>query len=163
MDRGEAQAVIAREIEGLTRRLGLTHWEVRVSTEPFRRGPGDSPLGECTPDADYEHAYVQLDADAIDTEEKLLRVFRHELFHVLLAPFRVYREAVTTHVRAGTAADRTEQRVWRHAEEQAVVNLERMYRGLAGPAPAAAVPGPAPAPDPGPPRGAGRRRSRREG
>ena len=136
MDVSQAKAIVERDLEGLLDTFGLGHWDVRVDLDAIR-DEGPNTIGISSPNADYEHAYIRLDAEAIATEDKLLRVLRHELFHVVVSPLRVYREAANQHLRRGSPAYGSDQRTWEHFEEQVICNLERLYKGLTATAKAA--------------------------
>lgn len=130
MDRSAVKAIVDREIEPLMRRLGIPHWRITVSLEPApQKDSGRYLSGHVDRFVDYEHAHVTLNPEAFDDESDVLRVLRHELLHVVLAPIDVFVNAVEATLE-GHAAAPTLQAVWTHAMERAVGHLERMYRGL---------------------------------
>lgn len=147
MDRSAVEAVAAAALPLLVARLGLERWELGVSclAEPAEPS-GRQPQGHCTRMADYQSAHITLNHEAVGGTDEVLATLRHELFHVILAPFDLFRESVAL---ANPPADVAAilDRIWQHAEESAVANLERMYAGLDA-ARAAAAAGPV---DPVPP------------
>lgn len=135
MDRSAVAAIVERHLPALMDRLGLAHWSIRVCFD-LREGDEDSCLrGRCTILPDYDRARIELDPDALDDEAAVLDTLTHELLHVVLGPIEVYVAAVRP------LADRDEttaavlDEVRKHAIEQAVICLERMYRGLTGSVP----------------------------
>lgn len=145
MDRSKVQEIVEREIESLMRRLGIPHWNVKVRLDQIGQAPdGWRRVGQCDLRPDYNRAIVEINPDDIDDEQHLMKVLRHELFHILLSPYTVYREIVAQYVPTGTPEDRADTRAYTHFMEQAVVNLERMFQGLTGqqdtPAPVASDP-----------------------
>lgn len=130
MDRSKVKAIVEREIGPLMGRLGIPHWKVTVSYG--LRGESDDATinAQCTRLVDYNRALIEFDPDALDDEAEVLRVLRHELFHILLSPFDVYTGAVRR-LDLGSAEAVLDQ-VQTHATEQAVINLERMYSELVG-------------------------------
>jgi hypothetical protein len=137
MDRSAVKKVIEANIKDLLEKLGLPHWDIKIELGPIEGGA----TGQCGRKIDYNQAYVELDPELLDDEEHVLKVLRHELFHVVLSPYDLYERAVAN---AGLSddMDRVLGRIWTHAMEKAVINLERLFSGLT------ARP---PEPPPGPP------------
>lgn len=133
MDRSAVKAIVDREIEPLMRRLGIPHWRITVAFEPAPTDAnGRFRAGHVSRYVDYEHAHVTLNPEAFEDESDVLRVLRHELLHVVLAPIDVFVNAVEATMKDHPAAPTLES-VWTHAMERAVGHLERMYRGLTEP------------------------------
>jgi hypothetical protein len=128
MDRSAVEAIVRREIEPLKERLGLAHWHTAVDLGPIE----DGAIGQCSRKIDYDKAYIELDPGRLDDEEEILKVLRHELFHVIVSPFDLFERGVANAGLSG-AMNAVLGRVWDHAVEQAVINLERMFAGLTRP------------------------------
>ena len=129
MDRNAVEAVVDREIEGLIHRLGVAHWRIEVRYD-LR---DDETLGECTRLVNYNKAIVRLNAELLDDDDAVLKTLRHELFHIVLAPFDLFITAAADTVNESTALAAVLDTVKHHAIEKTVINLERMYRGLSHP------------------------------
>jgi hypothetical protein len=128
MDKSEVQSIAERELKRLSKRLGLTHWEIKLSFLP--EATDDDGLlrrGECTRLVDYYNAHISLNPEAFDDEESLVKTLRHELFHIVLAPFDLYTSLVADAVEEDKIAREMLDRVRDHACEQTVVNLEIMF------------------------------------
>jgi hypothetical protein len=123
LDRSACKRIVECEIVGLLEACGVPHWHVEVVYGPI----GGNAVGECERLLDYESAEIRIDPERIDDEEHLLKVLRHETFHIVLAPFDLLR----TWIEAGLDGAELEkvQRVVRHAEETAVKALSRMWWG----------------------------------
>jgi hypothetical protein len=135
MDRSEVSAFVERELEPLVRRLGLTQWEIKLSfTCEASDDDGFLKRGECTRLVDYQSAHIGLNPEAFDSTDELLKTLRHELFHVVLAPFDLYTSLVATALEGNTPLQEMLDRVKEHACELSVFNLERMFQNLTGPA-----------------------------
>lgn len=136
MDRSEVKAIVDRELTPLCRRLGIDHWTIkyRVEARPADGDAGTLAKGECTRLVDYDDAFVTLNAEAFDDEAQVMKTLRHELFHIVLAPFDIFWQAVEQAV----DAERWKilDCIWKHAVEQAVICLERMHYGLTQTTPA---------------------------
>lgn len=129
MDRSECKAIVDREVVSLKATFGLSHWTIVVQ---YQKVSGDIPdgfgaPGSCRRLAAYERATITIDPDEIEDRDNLLGVLRHELMHVVLAPFDPYRHFAASFIRKGSSAEVQEDGVWDHACEQAVRNLERLW------------------------------------
>ncbi len=130
MKRSDIDAILAEHLPRLSAALGLHRWEITVGYEDADPdGDGHLQRGECTRLVDYESAHISLNPSALADQDAVLATLRHELFHVVLAPFDLYQAAVE---RAGLQAPVTDLigRVWDHAVERSVAALERMWQGL---------------------------------
>lgn len=135
MDRSKVKAIVDRELQGLMLRLGVPHWQITVAYEPeTANNNGFIRKGLCSTSIDYNSACITLNPEAFEQESDVLRTLRHELFHVVLAPNDIYTNAVLHALGETNAAlNATLASVRTHAEEQAVIALERMYAGLTPP------------------------------
>jgi hypothetical protein len=140
MDRSAVKAIVDREIEPLMVRLGIPHWHVVVSYD-LRADDGICRVkGRCSRAMDYNKARIEFDPDECDDEDDVLKTLRHELFHVVASPFDLYMQAADQLTKEGSPEEAILRRVFDHAVEKAMINLERMFLGLTGP--------PTTAPDP---------------
>jgi hypothetical protein len=135
VDRSAVVRIVGRTIEPLMERLGIPHWHIEVIYGPLtddgeRPSPGTRYVAECNASIPYDQASIRIDPEQIDDEEHLLEVLRHELFHVLVSPFNLHRNIQVATIESGSPADEQEGGLWKYCEEQAVINLERMYLGL---------------------------------
>jgi hypothetical protein len=132
LDRSAVERVVSEHLPRLRALLGLNQWEVSVgyAAEPADVD-GSLKRGECARLVDYHSAHISLNPDAFADEPAVLVTLRHELFHIVLAPFDLYTSAVERIELPEVAADLLE-RVRDHAAERAVAGLERMWAGLAG-------------------------------
>jgi hypothetical protein len=144
MDKSQVQAVVERELKPLIDRLGLDRWDIKVKYGPI----GDDRSGQCSRAVYYDQATISFDPELIEDEADVLKTLRHELFHIVHSPFDLYSCAVDN---AGLdkPMDDVLDRIWRHACEKTVINLERMFNGLTDKPPEPPS-GPATEPD-GPP------------
>jgi hypothetical protein len=136
MDQSEARRLVEAHIEGYTAALGIAFWRLTILYEPIDAEPGrvcrdHKAAGECITNVRYNRATIRLDPAQLDDAAKLLEALRHELFHVVLAPFLLYRDHYLATVERGSGADDQESRLWEFVAEQAVINLERVWEGIA--------------------------------
>jgi hypothetical protein len=132
------QAIADRELGPLKGRLGLERWDISVHCDLKVDDPGDfTTRGECTWHVDYDTAVIRLVPDRLNTEAEVIEVLRHELFHVVLAPISIYKNAIRPALTADETKYAMAESVYTHAVERMAINLERMYQGLTAGAPQA--------------------------
>jgi hypothetical protein len=134
VDRSKVSEVVARHIDDLKLKLGLGQWDVVVEFD-LREPPGGVSgnfitRGRNNWNIDYEKAYIQLDPDSFESEEDVLEALRHELFHLIDAPYTIAWNALKPILEADPVRLEMIDSVWTHATERTVKNIERMYRGL---------------------------------
>jgi hypothetical protein len=130
LDRSAVKAIVDRESGPLMRRLGISHWKIKFDYDLCERHDDRRTEAECTRLVDYNDATVSFDPAAIDDEDHCLDVLRHELFHVVLAPIDIFSNAIRPIVEGDDKVQGVLESVKNHAVEQAVIALQRMYRGL---------------------------------
>jgi hypothetical protein len=140
MDRSAVKAIVERELNPLARRLGVSHWELTVKFDLRDGDGGRGTQGRCTKYVDYDKAIISLDPDSLADEAEVVRVLIHELLHIVLAPFDVLVNAVGPVLKRDETLAAVLDSVRMNAVEQAVVNLERMYRNLTAPPPGTPAP-----------------------
>jgi hypothetical protein len=140
MDRSAVKAIIERELDPLAKKLGVGHWRLTVKFD-LRDGDEDwETQGRCLKYVDYDRAIISLDPDSLADEAEVVRVLIHELLHIVLAPFDVLVNAVGPVLKRDETLVAVLDSVRMNAVEQAVVNLERMYRNLTAPPPGTPAP-----------------------
>lgn len=130
MDRSAVAQVVAEHLPRLSQQIGLHQWDISVGYSAEQ--PDDSgslKRGECTRLIDYHSAHISLNPDAFSDADGVLVTLRHELFHIVLAPFDLYTTAVEGIELPDVAAELLE-RLRDHAIERAVAGVERMWAGL---------------------------------
>lgn len=134
MERKDAKKIIDRELVPLMERLGIPHWKVVITLGPIEQRPECSNIiGWCVRYPDYNQAEITINFDDIEDETMLMRTLVHELFHIVISPFDVYRDTITQHIEPDSHEGRSECRLFTYVVEQTIINLERMYRGLSSP------------------------------
>lgn len=131
MDRSECQRIVEAHLDDYVHAFGLTGWRILVDYcgvgEPD--STGFRPDGRCHIRLEYDRAKIELSPDNFEDADTLLDVLRHELSHLVTAPFRLYRDFAGSCVPAGSPTAQ-EAIVWDHADEQAVRALERLWGGM---------------------------------
>lgn len=105
--------------------LQVNMWSVNIS---YCRSEGRlaGAKATCTRKMEYMIATITIDPNMAHDEEDVLRSLRHELLHLVLAPFDLYMQTMFQAVTGDAALERIESKQWDHAVESAVVSLERM-------------------------------------
>jgi hypothetical protein len=133
MDRSKVKEIVEASLGPLVSRLGIDRWTIGVDYD-LRESDGlTRSRGLCNWHPDYDKASINLDPDSFGSEEEVAKVLRHELFHVLLAPYTVFLNAVKPLMQDDPIKAAMAEAIWTHACERAVINLERMYVGLTSP------------------------------
>jgi hypothetical protein len=134
MDRSELKAIVDAHVDSLIAALGLSDWRLVIE---YDRCPSGGP-GEAVRYLSRQRARIYLDHDEMSgsgvvaagsPEDYALEILRHELFHVLLAPFDTLHDAMT----AGMEDSREKQclnLLFDEAQEAGVRAIERMWPGL---------------------------------
>lgn len=133
MDRSQVKAIVERELEPLMERLGIPHWNITASYSPLSPDDGRRVHAEITRNSNYNSAHIDFNPEPTEDEAHLLKVLRHELFHVLLSPYDLYGRAVEALLEDDPVKQKVFDEVLTNSMEQAVINLERMYAGLTRP------------------------------
>lgn len=125
MDASRVKATVDNNLERLRDALWLNTWKISVEYEALE---GDT-AAECRLDhADYNVAVIAIDPAQLRTEKDVMQTLVHELLHVTLARFELYRlsviELIPDHVYQD-GGGKVEQRLYTHALEQAVEMLQR--------------------------------------
>lgn len=132
MDQSRLREFVDARLEGLQEAMGIAHWKIVVHIEPI--GQDGVPDHASTPAdvnlrTNYNQAVIRMDPAQIDDEEGATTALIHELLHVVASPFRVYEAFVCGMIKKGTSREEQEDRIWTYCEEQAIINLERLWRG----------------------------------
>lgn len=131
MDRSAVKAIVEKNLDPLCRSFGIAHWKIAVSYQPEAADEnGITEAGNCSRLVDYNKAGITLNPEAFETEEEVLWTLRHELFHIVAAPFDIFLNAVKRATEDDEKSLAILKSVWTHAMEKCVINLERMYHGM---------------------------------
>jgi hypothetical protein len=129
MDASEAKRIVEVNVGAMVDALCLHHWRLEIH---YTSTGHENWKAKCDRSgSDYFIAELTFDPERHDDEQDLLRSLRHELLHLHLAPFDLYRDLMTQHIDDDDSPQaRQEQRAFSHAVEQMVGNLERMLANL---------------------------------
>lgn len=124
MDKSEVKAVVELVIEDMVEALGIPHWRIKVYYRPC-----DNPNWEaqCERQPDYLRAWLTIDPEHMQDDAHVIRCLRHELLHITLAPFDLFLDCAGN---PDGTIDFREQRVWNHAVESTVTNLEKLLHNI---------------------------------
>ena len=123
MDKSEIREVVNDALRPMRAALNLNGWFMNfkiASLEP-------NFIAECSADPNYSKATLTFDVNGFNNESELLTTLLHEMLHVALAKFELYRKAVRPLIdgdRFWTSLDE----VYTHAQEDTVRQLEDMLR-----------------------------------
>lgn len=129
MDRSKAKEVVEANLGSLKEQLGITHWAIDIDLDLRSNG---TYSGECQWLVNYDKAKIGIDVSLVDDGESLVKVLRHELFHIVLSPYTIFHDLIRDLMVDGKTWDAANS-VRDHAVERAAINLERMYQCLTNP------------------------------
>jgi len=124
MDKSKLIEVMRRHLGPLRDMVGPQDWAITWLAEPANI---PDSCASCSPNLPYNTATIRIDPAHHENEDDVIDSMFHELCHLLLTPFDVYREAATQHIDNGTVAERQDNYLFNHAREQAVLSLERVW------------------------------------
>lgn len=132
MDESKLRAFVDEHLPQIQEAMCLGHWSIRVFVEPIEQS-GDAAncrvAGNCHMRPNYNQANIRLDPAQIDDEAHAAKVLVHEMGHVLVSPYRVYREFAASMIESKSSQDAQEDGIWTFCDEQAVINIERIWLG----------------------------------
>ena len=127
LDRSEVKAIVDANVERIRDELRLHDWFIDIEYGPTSNERWAASCDRAG--ADYRHASITLDPEMHHSEEGVLRSLTHELIHLALASFDLYRDIITNLIpemqELGSPVALAEQRAWTHAVETATTLLER--------------------------------------
>jgi hypothetical protein len=131
MDASEVREIVAKYAPALMEKLGIPHWSI-VFYYDLRESTGDGEFakrGECIRQVRYDRATIRFDPAEFSDEQEVLKILRHELIHVVLAPFDLFWHAAEAHWQDDPVKTEIMNAVWDHVVEQAVINVRRVCEG----------------------------------
>lgn len=123
MDKSKCREIVDQHIKDLMWMLGVQAWGVTVEYEPINRNASAT----ITFDYAYEQATIIIDPDKHDLEETLLKNLRHELIHLILAPFDSYRDLIINTFPKDSQLVGIEHQAAKVATERTVLGIERIF------------------------------------
>jgi hypothetical protein len=128
MDASEVKRIVEANIGPMLEALCLRHWRIEID---YTKTGRENWAAMCDRSGgDYFIASLTFDPEMHHSCHEVLRSLRHELIHLHLAPFDLYRDVMTQHILNDTPEERQENRLFAFACEQMVGNLERMLANL---------------------------------
>jgi hypothetical protein len=122
MDRSAVKAIVDAAVGPMAALLGLSHWKIILD---YGSTGDEDCAANCLRRIDYGTAFITINPEAMKDERQVLGTLRHELLHIHAAPFDLFYEAALAST--DEKADPALKRISRHAHEQFVLGLERMF------------------------------------
>jgi RNA polymerase sigma factor (sigma-70 family) len=126
VDQSKVRAFVEQNIGPLSRAMGISHWTIRVTYGPCEQPNHDADCGRIYP---YNVADINIDPARAENDDDVLRLLCHELAHIVLHPFDLYRDVMLQGLAEGSTAAKQEDQLWVYCVEQAVINLRRLWSG----------------------------------
>ncbi len=125
MDTTAVKRIVEEHLHPLQHRLQVQEWRVDVLYEALE-GETNARTNFIYP---YRHAKIRIDPAQHDDEADVIRSLRHELAHLVLAPFGHAIKTAERILENDDTASRAFDEAKRFAVEECIVNLERMLDG----------------------------------
>lgn len=122
MELSQARRIVNGALRRMRAHLWIQNWTIDVVYEKL----DDGTMGLCTPDPRYRRASISLDLAEIETADKLLEVLRHELIHVVLAPYLAFRRMAYQFTPSKEVDDALDV-AYQLAEENVLQTLESIF------------------------------------
>lgn len=131
MDRSAVNDLITRHANLMKEVMSLSGWDILILLDStLAASDGWMKRGEAVWKLEYERATITLNPDALDNPVKVLDTLRHELIHLVLAPYyQIYDIAAV----AGEGNEKLvtlTDHIYTRSMEQAVLAVERMLNNL---------------------------------
>ena len=126
MPADQVKAIAKAYLEPMSQALHVSHWKITLKVEKIKDSAAAAAQVFMT--SDYDIATIVIDPTQCNSEEEVVRFLRHELIHLLLAPFDLHSETVREVIRQSETPDpglAAEARVFTFAVERMVLNIER--------------------------------------
>ncbi len=122
----EVEIIVDGNIKYLMARYGIPNWKIEVIYDECDNVNWGA---QCERSNDYCSATITINPARADSEKEILELLQHELLHLVLAPFDLYRDTMTQHlVNFSSPAAKREQCIWRHAVEQTVRTFRSNFK-----------------------------------
>lgn len=122
----QVRKIIQKEKDNLIKLLALEHWDIK-----FEYDLDDLDIyGECHKQYDYKRATIRFNPKMFEERAAVVKTLRHELFHIVLAPFDLYMESIDELLIDGTDKAHILGKIWTHAHEQGVLALELIWQQM---------------------------------
>ena len=121
MDRSEVKKIVDEHVRFMIWDFQIQRWRLDVS---FDEAEEEKEKARCTADPSYFTAYINIDPARHEDKDDVLRSLRHELLHIMDAPYEIYRKTIAQLLteEAFHALDE----VFIMAKEQTRFNIESM-------------------------------------
>ena len=130
MDKSAVKQWVDENIERLQAEMGLPHWRLQILYESIEaREGGFQPVATVRFKPEYERACITVNFDEVESESTLEEHLKHELAHVVHAPFEIPYEIVKAIVTDEQLS--AINKAWITAEEMTVRNIERLLHAQA--------------------------------
>ncbi len=117
------RAIVEAHVDEMKRLLGVATWKIRVD---FVDHSDKNLCGTCDRQLPYQFAVITIDPAVHSSQRDVLDTLRHELLHVVLAPFDSYRALAIANIKSDSPMDKVEDKAWELSVESAVLAIERV-------------------------------------
>lgn len=127
MELREAKRIMDDHLLAMRHLLYLNDWKINLKWGSFKTAHSEGEfevLAQCSVEASYKQASIEVDHTRLHDEEDLLRVIRHELLHLFHADLNLYRDQ--TREMLGARSWNAVEAAWLNGVERLVLQMEAM-------------------------------------
>lgn len=119
MEAMDVRAIVEQHAPRMKNALGIERWDISITVGRCH----DEVKGQCEADPRYMIATIVIDPEHAEDLDDVVKTLRHEMLHVLVSPFEIYRAAVHQLVDIEAALNAVDE-VWTFATENVVHSIE---------------------------------------
>jgi hypothetical protein len=117
MDTVRCKRIVEKHFSKIVAELHLTDWSISVD---YLKLENKESAAYCHADIDYKKALLELDPERHTSDQDVVDTLYHELAHVILASFNLYRDVVNP------KPSEAEERLWTFVLETVTTHLEKV-------------------------------------
>lgn len=126
MDKSQVEKIINENIQVMASQLGLANWKITFYYRALDDAKMKIRLHEIL---SYKRAVITVDSECVETMEDVLNSLRHELLHIVAAPFTQAMYTVGKAIKDEFLTDVLNE-VYRHHEEELIRNFEQVIDNM---------------------------------
>lgn len=127
MDQSKVREIVEAHLADYQIAFGIPHWRITVWYDHELDSTGRVNL-----QPEYDQCGITLNYTELEDDEMVLRVLRHEMFHIVNSPQKTFCDAVAAFFNSVSepAAWAVLNSIYALCNERTVKHLERMYIGM---------------------------------
>jgi predicted SprT family Zn-dependent metalloprotease len=126
MDKSQCQQLVEEHLYSMSRFMSICEWTITASSEPKSSNKKFMRAARVDSRLDYLTATITLNPEAYQDDDDFLDSLYHELCHLVIAPFDLYRE--TAREATADGANNSLDRIYTYAMERVIKTMEFTWK-----------------------------------